>query len=77
MRMRHFGLKWPICSNEYFFKENLLKSLVPFIHAYLHAKNQGQILMNKEYWNLTAQEPFLALTWEPDFSQARSFLAEC
>ena len=29
--------------------------------------------MIKEYWNLIGQEPFLALTWEPDFSQARSF----
>ena len=26
----------------------------------------------KEYWNLIDQEPFLALTWEPDFSQACS-----
>ena len=28
-----------------FFSENLLMSLVPFIHAYLHAKNQSQILI--------------------------------
>ena len=27
----------------------------------------------KEYWNLIGQEPFLAITWEPDFSQACSF----
>ena len=27
----------------------------------------------KEYWNLIGQEPFLAVTWEPDFSQACSF----
>ena len=24
----------------------------------------------KEYWNLIGQEPFPAITWEPDFSQA-------
>ena len=29
--------------------------------------------MIKEYWNLIGQEPFLALTWETDFSQACSF----
>ena len=27
----------------------------------------------KEYWNLTGQEPFLAITLEADFSQACSF----
>ena len=27
------------------FSENLLMNLVPFIHAYLHAKNQSQILI--------------------------------
>ena len=27
----------------------------------------------KEYWNLIGREPFLAITWEPDFSQACSF----
>ena len=26
-----------------------------------------------EYWNLISWEPFLAITWEPDFSQACSF----
>ena len=39
------GQKWLICPNENFFSENLLISLVPFIHAYLHAKNQSQILI--------------------------------
>ena len=33
----------------------------------------SEILMIKEYWNLTGQEPFLFVTWEPDFSQACSF----
>ena len=27
----------------------------------------------KEYWNLIGQGPLLAITWEPDFSQACSF----
>ena len=49
------------------FSENLLMSLVSFIHAYLHAKNETQILIYK--WN----EQFSALTWELDFSQACSF----
>ena len=44
------GPKWPISPNDNFFSENLLMSLVPFIHAYLHAKNQRQILIY--YWNI-------------------------
>ena len=42
-KMVHFP-KWE------FFSENLLMSLVSFIHAYLHAKNQSQILIY--YWNI-------------------------
>ena len=37
-KMAHFP-KWE------FFSENLLMSLVSFTHAYLHAKNQSQILI--------------------------------
>ena len=33
----------------------------------------NEILTIKEYWNLIGWEPFLAVTWEPDFSQACSF----
>ena len=46
------GLKWPICWNEifFFFSKNLLISLVPFILACLHAKNQSQILIYS--WNI-------------------------
>ena len=33
------NFKWPISPNENFFSENLLMSLVSFIHVYLHAKN--------------------------------------
>ena len=39
------GPKWPISPNENFFSENLLMSLVSFIQAYLHGKNQSQILI--------------------------------
>ena len=33
----------------------------------------SETLTIKEYWNLIGQEPFLATTWEPDFSQAWDF----
>ena len=70
-KMAHFS-KWE------FFSEKLFMILVPFIHDYLHAKNQSQILISeiltiKEYWNLIGREPFLDITWELDFSQACSF----
>ena len=35
----------PFPQMKFFFSENLLMSLVSFIHAYLHAKNQSQILI--------------------------------
>ena len=45
MTMHHFWAQsGPFTSNN-FFSENLLMSLVSFIHAYLHAKNQSQILI--------------------------------
>ena len=39
------GPKWPISPNDNFFSGSLLMSLVSFIHAYLHAKNQSKILI--------------------------------
>ena len=46
MTMHHFWAQsGPFTSNNFFFSENLLMSLVSFIHAYLHAKNQSQILI--------------------------------
>ena len=33
----------------------------------------NEILTIKAYWNLIGQEPFLAITWELDFSQVCSF----
>ena len=52
--MRHFGAQngpfapYKIYFGDFnllFFSENLLMSPVSFIHAYLHAKNQSQILL--------------------------------
>ena len=40
-----FGLKMVHFPKPEFFSENLLMSLVSFIHAYLHAKNLSQILI--------------------------------
>ena len=71
------GPKWHISRMRIFFRKPVN---VPcsFIHAYLHAKNQSQIFISeistiKEYWNLIGREQFLAITWEPDFSQACNF----
>ena len=79
MRMRNFWARnGPFPQMRIFFR-NLLVSLVSFIHVYLHAKNQSQILIYseiltiKKYWNLIGWEPFSAITWGPDFSQACSF----
>ena len=40
-----FGSKMVHLQMRIFFSENLLMNLVSFIHAYLHAKNQSQILI--------------------------------
>ena len=42
--VQFLGPKWPISSKE-IFPENLSMSLVFFIHAYLHAKNQTEIFI--------------------------------
>ena len=76
MVMHHFWAQsGPFASNK-FFSKNLLMSLVSFIHAYLHAKNQSQILIY--YWNTDdlkilkshRLKAIFAFTWELDFSQA-------
>ena len=80
MTMHHFWAQsGPFTSNN-FFSENLLMSLASFIHAYLHNKNQSQILIC--LWNtddLRILKPhwlraIFAFTWELDFPQACSFL---
>ena len=45
MRMRIFWAQNGPFSQMRIFSENLLMSLVSFFHAYLHAKNQSQILI--------------------------------
>ena len=46
MRMRNFRAQnRPFPQMRILFSEKLLMNLVPFIHAYLHAKNQSQILI--------------------------------
>ena len=45
MRMNHFWAQNGPFAETRIFSENLLMNLVPFIHAYLHAKNQSQILI--------------------------------
>ena len=34
---------------------------------------EGESPTLKEYWNPIGQEPFLVITWEPDFSKPCSF----
>ena len=45
MRMHHFWAQNDPFAKMRIFLENLLISLVPFFHAYLHAKNQSPILI--------------------------------
>ena len=45
MRMRNFWAQNGPIPQSRIFSENLLMSLVSFIHAYLHAKNQRQIFI--------------------------------
>ena len=79
MRMRNFWAQNRPFTQMIIFSENLLMSLVSFIHAYLHLKIKvryysfSEILTIKEYWNRIGWEPLLAITWEPDFSQACCF----
>ena len=45
MRMRHFWAQNRPFVQMRIFSENLLITLVSFIHAYLHTKTQSQILI--------------------------------
>ena len=62
MRMRHFWAQNGPFPQMIIFSENLLTSLVSTIHAYLHAKNQSQILIYllMKYWRLKNTEISLA-----------------
>ena len=73
------GPKWPISPNEIFFQKtcwwDLFLSFPPTYMAKIKVryKSISEILTIKEYWNLIDREPFLAITWELDFSQVCSF----
>ena len=70
------GSKMTHLLKQEFLSENPLKSIVPLIHAYLlkvRYQSINKMLMIKEYWNLIGRDPFLAITWELDVSQACSF----
>ena len=75
MSMCHFWAQnGPFTQMKFFFPENLLIRLVPFIHAHHHAKNQSQVLIYQ--WNIYNKimkaDWSRASTWESDFSQACS-----
>ena len=79
MRMHHFlGPKWPISPNEIFFRKPVNEPC--FFHSCLPTcqKSKSDINLLVKYWRLKNTEislakPFLAITWEQDFSQACSF----
>ena len=62
MRMHNFWAQNGPFPQMIIFSENLLTSLVSIIHAYLHAKNQSQILIYllMKYWRLKNTEISLA-----------------
>ena len=62
------GPKWPIS----FMALSFTPIYMPKIKV--RYKYISEILTIKEYWNLIGWEPFLAITWESDFSKACSFL---
>ena len=77
MRMRHFWAQnGPFAQMRIFFRKPVNK---PFsFHSCLSTcqKSKSDINLSltiKEYWNHIGREPFLAVIWEPDFSQACSF----
>ena len=77
LKMRHFWIQiGSICPKNFFFWENLLINLLcmPVYIPKVRHKSVNEILTIKEYWNLADREPYLLITWEPDFSQACSFL---
>ena len=65
------GPKWPIRSNESFFRKTVNKNCS--FHSCLSAcqKSKSDINLLVKYWRLKNTE--MSLAWEPDFSQACSF----
>ena len=75
LKMRHFWIQIGSICPKNFFWENLLINLLcmPVYIPKVRHKSVNEILTIKEYWNLADREPYLPITWEPDFSQACSF----
>ena len=71
------GPKWPIYPNENFFRKTVNKPC--FFHPCLSTcqRSKSDINLLVKYWRLKntdiGWEPFLAILWELDFSQACSF----
>ena len=49
MRVHHFWAQNGPFVQVRIFSENLLINLVPFIHAYVHSKNQSRISVNPRH----------------------------
>ena len=75
MRMHQFWAQNSPFAQMRFFSENLFLSFKPiyFSKTKVRYSSINEILTIKEYWNFIGWEQFLAITWEPDFSQACSF----
>ena len=77
--VQFLGTKWPNSPNENFFQKTcswaLFLSFMPICLPKIKVRclSITEILTIKEYWNPIGWEQFLAITWEPDFSQACSF----
>ena len=69
--------KWVHLLKRIFFQKTDLNlvPIMPICVAKINVRYQSinEILTIKDYWNLIGQKSFLAITWEPDFSQACSF----
>ena len=72
--MQFLDPKWPIFPNDKC-QSAFFLSCMPIYMPKIKVRyySISEIVTIKEYWNLIGWEPFLAITWEPDFSQACSF----
>ena len=69
------GPKRPISPNKNFFRKPVNEPCFFYSCLSTCQKSKSDINLLVKYWRLknTGREPFLAITWEPDFSQACSF----
>ena len=80
MTMSHcLGHKLPICQNENFFRKPVNNSCSFYSCVSTCQMSKSGVDLLKKYWRLKnteislAKGVFLIITWESDFSQARSF----